>query len=89
MSTNLGTIFRILLIQFAVKGMTLRLPIHCANYLDERKTFLDNRENIHTENDFEVSELLLLGVTLNNDASNTFILNATIQYILATKRFNS
>ena len=73
--------------------MTLRLPIHCANYLDERSTQLDNiqidRENIHNKIDFEVSELLLLGVTSNNDASNTFILNASIQYILATERFNS
>ena len=83
MSKNLGTIFRILLIHFAVKEMTLRLPINCANYLDERTTLLDNvqivRENILNKIDFEVSsELLLLGVTSNNNASNTFILNATV-----------
>ena len=73
--------------------MTLRPPIHCTNYLDERSTRLDNvqivGENIHNKIDLEVSELLLLGVTSNNDASNVFILNATIQYILTTKRFNS
>ena len=35
-----------------------------------------------------VSELLLFGVFSNNDALNTYILNATIQYKLATKRFD-
>ena len=66
--------------------------IHCPNYLDERRTLLDNLqsigENIHYKNDSQISELLLFGVSSNNDGSNTFILNATIQYILATKRFD-
>ena len=35
-----------------------------------------------------VSELLLFGISSNNDALNTCILNATIQYILATERFD-
>ena len=45
-------------------------------------------ENIHDKNDSQILELLLFGVSSNNDASNTCILNATIQYILATKRFD-
>ena len=66
--------------------------LHCPNYLDERRTLLDNLqsigENIHDKNDSQISELLLLGISSNNDASNTCILNATIQYILVTKRFD-
>ena len=59
------------------------------NELDERRTLLDNlqstEENIHDKNDSQISELLPFGVSSNNDASNTCVLNATIQYILATK----
>ena len=46
------------------------------------------RENIHDKNDSQISELILFGVSSNNDASNTWMLNATTQYILATKRFD-
>ena len=71
---------------------TIHYLLHCPNYLDERRTLLDNLqsigENIHDKNDSQISELLLFGVSSNNDASNTCILNATIQYILATKRFD-
>ena len=63
--------------------------LHCPNYLDERRTLLDNlkniRENIHDKNYVQISEF---GVSLNNDASNICILNATIQCILASKRFD-
>ena len=41
------------------------------------------------KNDSQFSELLLFGVSSNNDASNTCILNANIIYILATKRFDT
>ena len=71
---------------------TIHDLLYCPNYLDERRTFLDNfqsiGENIHDKNDSQILELLLFGVSSNNDASNTCILNATIQYILATKRFD-
>ena len=71
---------------------TIHYLFHCSNYLDERSTHLDNLqsigENIHDKNDSQISELLLFGVSSNNGASNTCILNATIQYILATKRFD-
>ena len=56
--------------------------LHCPNYLHERRTHLDNfqiiGENIHDKNDSQISELHLFGVSSNNDASNTCILNATI-----------
>ena len=71
---------------------TIHYILHCPNYLDERRTLLDNLqsigENIHDKNDSEISELLLFGVSSNNDTSSTCILNATIQYILATKIFD-
>ena len=67
------------------------LPL-CPNYLEERRALLDNlqsiAENIHVKNDSQISELLLFGVSSNNDASNTCIVNATIHHILATKRFD-
>ena len=66
---------------------TIQYLHHCPNYLEERRTLLDNLqsigENIHDENDSQISELLLFGVSSNNDASNTCILNAIIQYIRA------
>ena len=65
--------------------------LHCPNYLDETRTLLDNlqsiRENIHDKNDSQILELLLFGVS--SSTSNTCILNATIQYILATKKFDA
>ena len=65
--------------------------LHCPNYIDKKRTLLGNLqnigENIHDKNDFKISKLLLLGVFSNNDQSNRIILNATIQYILATKGF--
>ena len=71
---------------------TMHYLLHSPNYLDERRTFLDNLqsigENIHDKNDSQISELLLFGLSSNNDVSNTCIWNATIQYILGTKRFD-
>ena len=71
---------------------TIHCLLHCPNYLDERRTLLDNLqsigENINDKNDSQISELLLFGVSSNNDASNTCNLNATIQFILPTKRFD-
>ena len=72
--------------------ITIYYLLHFPNYLDERRSLLDNLqnigENIRDKNDFQFSEFLLLVVSLNNDASDTCILNATIQYMLITKRFD-
>ena len=69
--------FRILLIQLAVEDdieTTFHDLLHCPDYLDERRALLVNLqntgENIHDKNDFPVSELLLFGVSSNNDTSN-------------------
>ena len=71
---------------------TIHYLLHCPKYLDARRTLLVNlqniEENVHDKDDSQISELPLFGVSSNKDASNTCILNATIQYILATKRFD-
>ena len=71
---------------------TIHYLLHCPNYLDERRTFMDNLqsiwENIHDKKDSQISELLLFDVPSNNDASDTCISNATIQYILTTKKLD-
>ena len=91
MSTSFGTIFKILSCGDDVET-TIYYLLHCPNYLDEKRTILDNLqsigENIDDKNDSQISELLLFGVSSNNDASNECILNAAIQKILATKRFS-
>ena len=45
-------------------------------------------ENILDRNYSRLSEILLFGDSSFNDAKNTSILNATIQYIYDTKRFD-
>ena len=50
-------------------------------------TLQGNGENIQDKDDSQILELLLFGVSSNNNTLNTCILNATIKYILATKRF--
>ena len=97
MSLSFGTIFRIHFLSPVCScgddiKTTFYYLLHCPNYLDERRMLLDNlqsiRENVHNKNDSQISELLLFGVSANNDALNTCVLNAAIQYISATKRFD-
>ena len=49
---------------------TIHYLLPCPNYLDEIRALLDNLqnigENIHDKYDFQISELLLFGVSLNN-----------------------
>ena len=61
-------------------------------FVDERRPLLDNvknvGENIHDKTNFEISKLLLFGVSSNNDASNSSNLKVAIQYILDIKKFD-
>ena len=72
--TNLGTISRILL-NHDIKNIIDYHLLHYSNYLDKRRTLLENLqnigENIHYKCDFQISELLLFSVSSNNDASDT------------------
>ena len=62
------------------------------NYLHERKNLLDNIKsvlpNILKQSDSLINNVLLFGDTSLDDSSNKIILNATINYITFTKRFN-
>ena len=64
------------------------LLIICSNYLNKRKTLLDNIRSV-LPNLLEQSDsfinALLFGDTSKDDSSNTIILNATINY---TKGFD-
>ena len=68
------------------------LEVICHNFTTPRQTILnkiDNvDENILKKSDFSVTQILLLGAHNLSDNSNAFILNAPIEYILATERFN-
>ena len=66
--------------------------LHCHNFTTPRQTLLNKihnvDENIVKKSDFSVTQILLLGDHSLSDNSNAFILNASIEYILATERFN-
>ena len=71
---------------------TTHYLLHCPNYLNERMSLWNNLQNID-ENILDrsysrLSEILLFGDSSFNEAKNTSILNATIQYIYDTKRFD-
>ena len=76
------------------KEAAIHYLLHCPNYLDERKTLLDNLqsigEKIHHKNDSQIRELLLCGVSSSNDASNKYIFflfyQSFLSRIVATHR---
>ena len=65
--------------------------LHCPNFSNEISTFLNIigsiDRNILTRSDSQVTETLLYGDSNLNNVTNTFILNATIDFLIATKRF--
>ena len=65
--------------------------LHCPTYITERCTLLSTIENIDN-NLLDVCEpvlikTLLFGSNLFDSNANTNVLNATIEYVLSTKRF--
>ena len=68
---------------------TTHYLLHCPNYLNERMSLWNNLqnidENIRDRSYSQLSEILLFSDSSFNDAKNTSILNATIQYIYDTK----
>ena len=66
--------------------------LHCSNYASERLTFLNNIRNIDSnilsENDLKVTETLLYGDRSYNNTKNTLIMNATMDFLFASKRFD-
>ena len=65
--------------------------LHCPHYSNERSTFLNTirniNRNIFDKNDLQITETLLYGDSSLDDKSNTLVLNATIDFLFVTKRF--
>ena len=65
--------------------------LHCSNYSEERLVLLNTMKNIDMFilqlSDSKFTTILLFGNTFDNN-KNTFILDATIDYIISTGRFD-
>ena len=66
--------------------------LHCSNYSNERLSFLNTirniASNILSKNDLKVTETLLYGDSSYDDTNNTLIMNATMEFLFASKRFD-
>ena len=66
--------------------------LHCPNFSNEKSAFLNTIGSIDrkilTRSDFQVTETLLYGNSNSNNITNTLILNAPIDFLIATKRFD-
>ena len=66
---------------------------HCSDYLQERKTLLNTVScivpNIFDFNNDQLTEVLLYDKEDLDNINNTSILNATINYLIETKRFKA
>ena len=71
---------------------TSHFLLHCPTFNDERYTFLSTLNNIDCSllelTKSSLLQTLLYGNTLFDKEKNTRILNATIEYILSTERFD-
>ena len=69
-----------------------RYLLHCSNYSEERLALLNTIRNIDMSilqlTDSKFSTVLLFGDTSFDNNKNTFILDATIDYIISTGRFD-
>ena len=67
--------------------------LHCPDYLHERKTLLNTVScivpNIFDFNNDQLTEILLYGKENLDNINNTSILDATINCLIETKRFNA
>ena len=77
-------------------GNDIELSAHfllrCPNFSNKRSTLniigsIDR--NILTRSDFQVTETLLYGDSNSNNITNTLILNAAVDFLIATKRFDA
>ena len=66
--------------------------LHCSFYTNERLAFLNVIKGIDNSilelNDSHIVEVLLYGIKFLDISSNTTILNATIDFLLKTKKFD-
>ena len=67
--------------------------LHCPNFSNERSNFLNILgsidRNILTRSNSQVTKTLLYGDSNSNNITNTLILNATTDFLIATKRFDA
>ena len=72
---------------------TIHFFLHCANFIIHRQTFFDKiatiAANILTENEDNIVNTLLFGKPNCENSFNKAMLNASIEYILSTERFNN
>ena len=76
---------------------TVEATIHylflCPNFSNERLTLFSKLqsidENVLSKDDSNISKVLLFGDNSFNDAKNTSVLTASIEYIISTKRFDA
>ena len=95
MNTSLSTVFQGTLNLICNCGedieTTFHCLLHCPDYLHERKTLLNKVScivlNIFDFNNDQVIEIILYGKE-HLDVNDTSILDATIYYLIETKRFN-
>ena len=66
--------------------------LHCSSYSEERLVLLSTIKNIDTsilqQSDSKFTSVLLFGETSFDNTKSTFILDATIDYIISTGRFD-
>ena len=67
--------------------------LHCSNYSEERLALLNTIRNIDMSilqlSDSKFTSVLLFGDNSFDNSKNTFILDATIDYIISTRRFGA
>ena len=70
---------------------TSHFLLHCPIFHDKRHTLLSTLNNIDSKilesNDSYLTQTLLFGSISFDSETNTLVLNATIDYILSTERF--
>ena len=72
---------------------TIHFFLHCANFNTQRQTLFDKiatiDANILTENEGSIVNTLLFGKPNSENSFNKAMLNASIEYILSSERFNN
>ena len=66
--------------------------LHCPFFVNERRTLLSTIRSFHGKlldsTDYDLTQTLLFGNTSQNSSNNFKIINASIHYILPSKRFD-
>ena len=72
---------------------TIHFFLHCANFNTQRQTLFDKiatiDANILTKNEDSIANTLLFGKPNSENSFNKAMLNASIEFILSTERFNN